>query len=214
MTLSPLLGEHDLPCSVEVGSVDLPIDSDFRCGIRFEMLMYDDAVPDATKVALALSLYFGGVPAGVDIGDAIAAMLLFYRCGKPESPSSEHDGKQLYSYSHDYDLIYAAFRAVYGIDLFDPSTRIHWWRFRSMFAALPGDCQLMRVIGYRAARPERWMSKEQRAQVNKMRRLFALPARNATPRRRIETEEDHERMRAEIAEAKRQMREGSPCPST
>ena len=70
-------------------------------------------------------------PIAVKTRKVVAAMLDFYRCGKPESAYEADDTTRHYSYEHDYDLIFAAFLNAYGIDLLDPSTRLHWFKFRA-----------------------------------------------------------------------------------
>ena len=195
--LSPLLGESALPADVEVGGRRYPIRHDFRDGIRFEELMYSARVPEATKVTLGLRCWFDEIPA--DVAGAIDAMLWFYRCGLPEAGASGGTG-QLYSYVYDYGLIYAAFVQVYGIDLFD-TPHLHWWRFRTMLAALPDSTQFSRVLGFRAARITSDMPKEQREHLRKMKRLFALPAETAP--KRVRTMEDYRAAVAAIKEAKR-----------
>lgn len=205
--LSPLLGHDALPSEVVIGGRAFPIRHDWRDGVRFETMMFDEGVPDRSRVALALGIWFGEhVPEGVDLGAVIAAMLEFYRCGKSEGYSDEGGGKQLYSYAHDYDAIYAAFVSAYGIDLFDVP-KLHWWRFRAMLAALPEDSQFMRIIGYRASRIEPGMSKEQRAHLTKMKRIYALPSEMAMQAAPIRSEEQLRQALHDIAVAKGEI----PC---
>lgn len=55
------------------------ISTDFRDSIRFELLMQDNTIDDATKIQLAINLYYDEVD---DIKEAIQEILWFYRCGK------------------------------------------------------------------------------------------------------------------------------------
>jgi len=183
---------------VNIGGVEFPIRHDFRDGIRFESLIYDCRVPEGALLPLALTIWFEAEP-DADKGEVIAAMLDFYRCGKPVPPESGED-QRLFSYDHDYDLIYAGFLTSYNIDVLDPETKLHWWKFRAMLAALPESSQLMRVISYRAAKVESWMSRAQKASIRKMRRLHALPGAEG-PARRIRDEASyHEALEAMLAE--------------
>lgn len=200
---SPLLGSHALPTEVALGGRAFPIRHDFRDGVRFETLMFDERLPDEAKLPAALRIWYETMPPAAMLSEAIDAMLDFYRCGKVPTPDVGGDTAPLYSYVHDYDLIYAAFLQSYGIDLLDPETRLHWWRFRAMLAALPADCQLMRVIGYRAAKPYDGMSKEQRHHMAKMKRLFAIPREDGMAAKRIRTEADHDAALAAVLAAKR-----------
>lgn len=204
---SPLLGADALPLTIVVGGEAFPIRSDFRDGIRFESMMYDERVPDGAKVNMALSILLPERPPAHLLAETLEAMLSFYRCGKPEAPEGD-DGRQLYSFAHDYDIIYAAFLQAYGIDLLDPATTLHWWKFRAMLLALPEDCQFMRVVGYRAARVTSDMSREQRSHIRKMQRLYALPGEHIAAPRRIDTEEELDSVIAAIIAAKTE--EGTP----
>ena len=201
--LSPLLGADALPSTVVVGGRAYPIRSDFRDGIRFESMMYDDALPDGAKTMLALGIYFGTErPPAEHMAETIAAMLDFYRCGKADNGYEGGDTTQLYDFAYDYDLIYAAFLSAYGVNLLDRATHLHWWEFRAMLTALPEDCQLMRVIGYRAAKPVKGMSPEQRAHVSKMKRIHALPGSRSNAPHRIRSEEELAEVLAEVARMK------------
>jgi hypothetical protein len=171
---SPLLGHDALPVEVILDGRAFPISHDFRAGIRFETMMTDARITEAEKVVLAIRIFFGETP-DVDLGDVIDAILDFFRCGKPVTDFGESDDRPLYSYSHDYDLIFAGFLNAYGIDLLDPATELHWFKFRAMLAALPESSQFMRVIGYRALDLTSSMSPEERSHYAKLKRLYALP---------------------------------------
>jgi len=203
---SPLLGTNTLPTTVDVGGIEVPIEYDYRAGIRFESLIFDRSVPEHRKVALALGIWYPLGLNGADIGKAIHAMLDFYRCGKTDVDRGE-SMKQLYSYDADYDTIYAGFLQSYGIDLFD-TERLHWWRFRAMMTALPSDCQFMRVVGYRGAKIERDMSKEQKAHIRKMKAIYALPHDSGSHPKRLRSRAEYEEALAAVLAAKR---EGLPC---
>lgn len=196
---SPLLGTSALPTEVTIGGRAFPIRHDFRTGIRFETLMFDQSVPEGMKVALAVGLYFETTP-DADMGAVIDALLDFYRCGKPAV--SEGSDEQLYSYTHDYDDIYAGFLQAYGIDLFE-TDYLHWWKFRAMLMALPRDSHFMEVVGYRAAKVLAGSDKEYRAHVRKMKRLYALPGESSLHPVRIRTQADLEAAIAAVEEAKR-----------
>ena len=160
-----------LPSSVSVHGIDYPIRTSFRIGLQFEELMADHDVPDGTKLALALNLYYTDTPP--DTEAAIERMLWFHRCGQREV---EGDGSQrLYSFTHDFPLLFSGFLAAYGIDLYDDSLSLHWWRFRAMMTALPKESEFVRAIGYRAQKPHNGMSAEERRHLSKMKRLYALP---------------------------------------
>ena len=174
MTPSPLTGRNALPTTVTVGGGAFPIRSDFRAGIAFEQTVTDDTIPDGTRVVLALDCWYPDGWPKCDMHDLIAATMDFYRCGKPEPKGT---GRRLYDFSHDYDMIYSAFLAAYGIDLFDVEY-LHWWRFRAMLSDLPEGSQFVRAVGYRGAKPVKGMSDEQKKHLREMKRLYALPRKD------------------------------------
>jgi hypothetical protein len=167
-----------LPSSVQIGGREYPVETDFRAGVKFEALMYED-IPDEEKVARAIGIYFEQPP-HEPIDDVVDAILDFYRCGKP--PVSVGSSQQVYSFSYDWDAIYASFLAAYGIDLLDVEY-LHWYKFRSMLLALPKDSALMEIIGWRVAKPSRDMSREYRNHMAQMKALHALPKAKGLRRR-------------------------------
>lgn len=205
MCASPLLGTSALPTSVTIAGRAYPIRHDFRDGIRFEELMYDQRVPDGAKVALALEVWFTTAPPE-DLGLVLAAMMDFYRCGKPD-PQGADATAQLYSYTYDYDLIYAAFLQQYGIDLLAPATALHWWQFRAMFLGLEQTTRFMEVVGYRSMSIPDGASREYRAHVRKMKRVFALPSTDSS--RPVALRDDAE-YRAALEAVLAAKREGLP----
>jgi len=196
---SPLSG-NSLPTEIVVGGQGFAIRHDFRDGIRFETMMSDRRIPDQTRVTLALDIWFETRPRA-DLGAVITGMLDFYRCGKPAA--TEDSSERVMSYDADWDAIFSGFLSTYRIDLLDPDTRLHWWKFRSMLMALPSDSQLMRIIGYRVAKPYKGMSDEAKSHMRKMARLYALPDDATNRPVRLKTQADVDAALAAINEAKR-----------
>ena len=171
-----------LPDSVEVCGQLIRISTSFRTGILFEETIHDLRLSDTEKLQTALALYFPDTTFdGIDaVGEAIGQLLWFYRCGvDPEETTGSNDEEDSadkdpqYSYEHDADYIYAAFRQAYNIDL--AKDDLHWWQFRALFQALPEDTQIMKIIGYRAMKIPAKMSKDQKQFYQRMKRLYKLP---------------------------------------
>ncbi|WP_133964667.1 bacteriophage Gp15 family protein [Eubacterium limosum] len=174
-----LLTEKELPKTVWLGNIEYPINTDFRDSIKFELLMEADEVPEDEKWIEALKIYFGDVP--WDVQTATEAIISFYCCGKTEEEIREQNRKmgastqkQVYSFKHDSDLIYAAFLDQYGIDL-NKTKYLHWWAFRSMFNGLRDDMRITKIIGYRSADEEKWMSEEQKKEIRRLHKIWDLP---------------------------------------
>lgn len=158
------------PESVEIGGTAYPINTDFRAGIELECAVLHDRI-DLTQL---LQMYYPrGIPA--DVEGAVDAMMRFYRCGSAEDPQDEGKSKaqplRAYDFEQDADAIYAAFRAVYDIDL--DTAQLHWWTFRRLLRGLPEDCEFMRRIYVRTADLSQ-MGKEQRKSIQKLRNKYAL----------------------------------------
>lgn len=168
-----------LPQSVTIGGKAWPINTDFRVGIAFELLMQDPDIPEEEKLGRALSLFFSDVPK--DVAGAVDRILWFYRCGKCEGDvigTAEGTKKMPRAYDFDQDagLILSAFWCAYHIDL--TTEDIHWWKFRSLFSALPQESEFCKVMGYRLA-DTKGMSKGQKKHYDRMKKVFALREKRA-----------------------------------
>ena len=66
--------------------------------------------------------------------------------GKGSGSASRAEGLP-FDYHCDAPYIVAAFQQAYGIDL--TREKIHWWRFKALFAALPEDTLMAKIMGWR-----------------------------------------------------------------
>lgn len=169
-----------LPETVDIDGAEYRINSDFRISILFELLMQDDEVGKRQKLIQGLKLYYPEIPHNVTM--AVDKMIWFYRCGKETESGGHGSGsgraKQIYSFEHDDDYIYAAFLEQYGIDLQDVE-ELHWWNFRALFRGLSEDTEFVKIMGYRSVKITSKMSKEQREFYKKMQSIHALPITDA-----------------------------------
>lgn len=169
-----------LPETVDIDGAEYRINSDFRISILFELLMQDDEVGKRQKLIQGLKLYYPEIPHNVTM--AVDKMIWFYRCGKETESGGHGSGsgraKQIYSFEHDDDYIYAAFLEQYGIDLQDVE-ELHWWKFRALFRGLSEDTEFVKIMGYRSVKITSEMSKEQREFYKKMQSIHALPITDA-----------------------------------
>lgn len=140
----------ELPESVWIDGCEYPIHSDFRYSILYELLLLDPEVSQEDKIWGTLQLFYPEIPGNLE--EAAEAILWFYQGGKELScglvGSGRGNGKRIYSFEHDDGYIYAAFLEQYGIDL--NTVSLHWWKFRALFHALREECQLRKIMGYRA----------------------------------------------------------------
>lgn len=165
----------DLPKSVNINGVEYPINTDFRAGIRYEILM-QETMDEVELVLRSLELFYkDSVPE--DLNAAIEQIIWFYQCGKQEKPSgagkSLTNGKQAYSFACDDDLIYAAILDQYGIDLQEVEY-MHWWKFQALFKGLRDGNRVTEVMGYRVTKLEN-MPKDQKNFYTAMQQRYRIP---------------------------------------
>lgn len=144
-----------LPSSVKVGASTFDIETDFRAGISFS-LMIEAGEEDFFK--LFAPFFPNGLPR--DINGAVEAVLYFYRGGEKPDDNAPKTNKQAYSFSVDSESIYADFWRYYNIDLSQDG--LHWWTFRSLLFGLPEDSNFKMRIYYRTCDLKDLPKKEKR----------------------------------------------------
>lgn len=128
--------------SVTVGKRRYKLNLDFRNVLRLmEILARDDLIP-AARDYLALKCVMKRPPK--NSGEVMVELFkILFPAYKKES-----DGKRLTSFEQDADLIRAAFRQAYNIDLY--RDKVHWTEFQMLIAALPEGSRYTEVLGIRA----------------------------------------------------------------
>lgn len=136
--------QDSLPDSVMVHGRRYAVDLDFRNVLRLMETMGRDDLLASARDWQALRCVMRHPPRNwalrAELLDAIRA-LLFPERGKSEGP-------RLTSFEQDADLIRAAFRQHYGVDLF--RDKLHWIEFSSLLGALPEGSKYAEVLGIRA----------------------------------------------------------------
>lgn len=162
------------PKEVAIDGVLIPIESNFRTSILFELMLLDPDIPEPIKMVQGLGLYYPTIPQNTQA--AVERMVWFYRGGQQEEdrPGKGKPKSAIYSFEYDADMIYAAFRAQYGIDLQDIEY-LHWWKFKALFRGLTDEHEIVKAMGYRATEITADMSKEQRKHLNEMKEIYKLP---------------------------------------
>ena len=165
---------ESLPNSVNIGGLPYEINSDFRAGINFE-LMIQKGEEDINKL---LSPFF---PKGIKteyLKEALQSAEFFYCCGKlPEQKSelTSANKKQPYCFEQDANIIFADFLNFYGINL--NTVSLHWWAFRSLLEGLPENSEFKQRIYYRTC-DTKGMSKKERERILKYRKSIEIKAKN------------------------------------
>lgn len=172
-----------LPRDVSIGGLNIPINSDFRTGILFSLLMEDSEIIDSEKIFLAIDLYFEDLPKDLNMKEIIDVIIWFYRCDKPINNEilSDKDNEDnasisnpILSYEYDADYIYSAFLSQYNIDLQDVEY-MHWWKFKALLQGLSEEHLISKIMGYRAMVIDSDMSQKEKAFYREKKRIFALP---------------------------------------
>ena len=145
-----------LPSSVKVGNSTFDIETDFRAGISFS-LMIEAGEDNIYK--LCTPFFPNGLPC--DISGAVEAVIYFFRGGeKTEDNAPKQSNKPAYSFNVDSEAIYADFWRFYNLDL--SQDNLHWWTFRSLLMGLPEDSNFKMRIYYRTCNLKDLPKKEQR----------------------------------------------------
>lgn len=172
---------NDLPVSVRVGGKEYPISWDFRTGIKLDGILRSD-LEEADKLEQMLCLYYGRDHIPPDIYQAIDKIIWFYRCG--DLPDDEEEEKKKRRYirrkskepacvlTQDAPYVYAAFMDQYGIDLTSIES-MHWWKFMALFESMGDGTKMSKIMYYRKANTA-GLSKERRAFLNEMKKLYRI----------------------------------------
>lgn len=170
-----------LPESITVDGVEYAINSDFRTFILFEQLLTDESLTNEEKINEMISLIFPYDYADMPIitNSVIDEIVNFYKCGKKETKRQKAVKKafgskeKVYDFDYDAAYIYAAFMSQYGIDLNECD--LHWWKFKALFNGLSSDCELSKIMGYRAIDIKNIKNKSEKTRILKMKAIYALP---------------------------------------
>lgn len=128
-----------LPKTLNIDGIDFPIRTDFRLWIM---------LPELEDLSV---LFMGKNPSfmGYFSSEAIEKIVEFYHCGK--KVERNEDRTNVLDFKIDENLIYAAFRQAYNIDLYDlEQEELHWYKFKTLLDGIPPNTALSKVIEIRA----------------------------------------------------------------
>ena len=131
-----------LPNKITVGKRRYKCDFDFRNVLRMMDIMASDDILQSARDYLAAKQITKRPPKNArPFIDAVKELLF---PGSTPNP----DAKKLTDFNQDANLIRAAFRQAYGIDLY--RDRVHWMEFSGLLNALPEGSRYSEVLGIRA----------------------------------------------------------------
>lgn len=64
-------------------------------------------------------------------------------------PLPIHNNPKYYDFEQDAMAIYASFKQVYNVDLWDERGKLHWVKFQALLFGLPENCQFTQIITIR-----------------------------------------------------------------
>lgn len=173
------------------------IDPDFRHMVQLSSAYaHGELDGDHPETALAIMAQFYREPVLQE--QSVAAyghMIEFYRAGEKaaESAAAEPDSAPssglAFDYQCDAPYIVAAFQQAYGIDL--TREKVHWFRFRALFAALPEDTLMAKIMSWRTMDLSEYEG-SMRDHYADLQERFALPAELRGGAARVVSVEEHD----------------------
>lgn len=166
-----------LPDKVDICGEMYAVKTDFRTWLRFDALV-TEAAPNETKVIQIIQMCLADNKTLIGTWiDVIAALFKFYAggpaAGKGKGKESGSGKRRVYSFTHDAELIYAAFLGQYGIDL--QTADLHWWQFLALFRGLCGDHRICEIMNIRDMDLSEIKDKKQKAHYAKLQQMYKLP---------------------------------------
>lgn len=154
-----------LPDRIKVGRRRFKLRLDFRNVLRMvDILARDDLLPEAREY---LALRCITRPRGNAHALLTAVLGLLF-------PARGESIEKVMDYAQDADLIRAAFRQDYGIDLY--RDKLHWFEFSALLASMPEGNRYSEILSIRA-RPMPAPTKynaEERAWLTKAKAAYAV----------------------------------------
>lgn len=168
---------------------NIEVNTDFRNWMLFELILQDKELSEQEQFLEIINVTLkDGIKAisnltKNELKHVINNLLWFYTCDrhKNEKNNKFFDLKQdfktkskaIYSFEYDADYIFSSFYECYKIDL--TKTKMHWWKFKTLFANLSDNCIFSKIMQYRSIEINSKMSKEERKFYLEKKRIYALP---------------------------------------
>ena len=157
------------PETITVEGVKYAVETDFRMWISFQSIMTGRA-GDEEKAAQVYALMERlGLPASEA---ALEAMVDFFEGASADRGGAGESRTPAFDFERDSAYIYSAFLAAYEIDL--TTARLHWWKFKALFQALPDDYEICKIMRYRTV-DLKDVPKSQKQFYRQMKARYALP---------------------------------------
>lgn len=136
----------------EYGSQTYKIDLAFDNVLRFYKLLDDKEFSYEEIVETAFEMFFGSYPKNADFALAAFKDISDYISREPygnDGDATPSNPVKYYSFTQDAGAIYASFYEQYGMDLVDQEGKLHWDKFRALFAGLGPKTYFQRIVQIR-----------------------------------------------------------------
>ena len=163
-----------LPTNIKIGEISYPIRTDFRTWIKVESILKDNDIPDEFKLSVITTvcdLFFSKDISQESIDAIYDSIFSFWRMYKPINKKAKVSQDIAYSYEQDFDMIIAAFKQQYNIDIL--RTEMHWFEFKSLFDGLNDTTMFMKVVYYRTVDLNK-VSKEQVKEYRELKEFYRI----------------------------------------
>lgn len=168
---------NDLPRKIEVKNTKNKVRTDFKTWINVESILTDENIPSNFKlfvIANNLDLFYGNEKIFKEPMDAVInGILSFWRMFKESDSNGKSNASndRAYDYEQDFDLICAAFKQQYDINL--RREQMHWFEYKSLFDGLTKETQFIKIVGYRTMDLNK-VPKEQRKEYRRLKELYSI----------------------------------------
>lgn len=162
---------NSLPKKIKIGWFNSKIDTFFRTWISIIEMQDDPNLSDEERAIIMLKIAFPFTHYARFFFHAeqyMQAVIEFTRCGHEKSKT----GAKVIDYEQDWDLICAAFKHDYNIDL--ERDYLHWWEFCRLLNGLNESNAIVKIIGYRCAELGKIKDKEMRKHYQEMQRNYKI----------------------------------------
>lgn len=154
--------EARLPRWVRVGKWIYFLKTDFRHVLRMYDILQDKRYTESVRMYLAMKEIVWNPPRNEE--KQLAVFLLARSTLIPSAEGKTGGGERMTDFDQDADMIRAAFRQAYGIDLY--KARLHWIEFTELLNNIPTGTRYSEIVDIRARPlPEatKWNGKERAA---------------------------------------------------
>lgn len=165
-----------LPTKIKVNENIYNINYDYKTIIKILMAFEDNELTHNEQLHILITNLYKEQPLKEDMLEAIRKGIKFIDGGTEDV--EEATKKRIYSFKKDGNYIFSGINQTHHIDLSD-KVNLHWWVFLSLFMDMSSDCTFGELVYYRKRKNEGKLTKEEKANYNKIKKLVELEESNA-----------------------------------